>query len=87
MTICGQMSTWYSKTRCVCETQMPPIMANSKEGQDHKEIYFDTSGKIWSQEMMMCDMEALIGMTNVNFLCFELSIIKVKKLHTNRKIL
>ena len=25
------------KTRCVCETQMPPIMANSNEGQDHKD--------------------------------------------------
>ena len=25
------------QTRCVCETQMPPIMANSKDGQGHKD--------------------------------------------------
>ena len=25
-------------TRCVCETQMPPIMANSKDGKGHKDI-------------------------------------------------
>ena len=51
---------------------MPPIMANSKEGQDHKDKYFDTSRKILSQEMTMCNMEALVSypkevMTNVNF--------------------
>ena len=34
------------ETRCVCETQMPPIMANSNEGQDHKDKYFDTSRNI-----------------------------------------
>ena len=49
------------KTRCVCETQMPPIMANSNEGQDHKDKYFDTSRKILSQEMTMCKMEALVS--------------------------
>ena len=51
---------------------MPPIMANSNEGQDHKDKYFDTSRKILSQEMIMYNMEALISyflevMTNVNF--------------------
>ena len=51
---------------------MPPIMANSNEGQDHKHKYFDTSRKILSQEMTMCNMEALVSypkevMTNVNF--------------------
>ena len=30
-------------TRCVCETQMPPIMANSKDGHGHKDKYLDTS--------------------------------------------
>ena len=30
------------KTRCVCETQMPPIMANSKDGLGHKDKYLDT---------------------------------------------
>ena len=39
---------------------MPPIMANSKDGQDHKDIYFDTSEKILSQEMTVCNMKALI---------------------------
>ena len=33
-------------------------MANSKEGQDHKDKYFDTSKKILSQEMTMYNMEA-----------------------------
>ena len=37
---------------------MPPIMANSNEGQDHKDKYFDTSRKILSQEMIMYNMEA-----------------------------
>ena len=46
-------------------------MANSKDGQDHKDKYFDTSKKTLSQEMAMCNMEVLIfyfleGMTNVN---------------------
>ena len=50
------------KTRCVRETQMPPIMANSKDGQDHKDKYLDTSRKILSkmQEMLMCNIKALI---------------------------
>ena len=47
-------------TRCVCETQMPTIMANSKDGQGHKDKYLDTSRKIVSQEMLMCNMTALI---------------------------
>ena len=33
-------------------------MANSNEGQDHKDKYFDTSRKILSQEMIMYNMEA-----------------------------
>ena len=31
------------KTRCDWETQMPPIMADSKDGQGHKDKYLDTS--------------------------------------------
>ena len=51
---------------------MPTIMANSNEGQDHKDKHFDTSRKILSQEMTMCNMEALVSyllevMTNVIF--------------------
>ena len=38
---------------------MPPIMANSKDGQGHKDKYLDTSRKILSQEMLMCNMKAL----------------------------
>ena len=45
---------------CLWNT-MPPIMANSNEGQDHKEKYYDTSRKILSQEMTMCNMEALLS--------------------------
>ena len=37
---------------------MPPIMANSNKGQDHKDKYFNTSRKILSQEMIMYNMEA-----------------------------
>ena len=53
---------------------MPPIMANSKEGQDHKDKYLDTSRKILSQEMTISNMEALVSypkevMTKVNFFC------------------
>ena len=48
------------ETRCVCETQKPPMKANSKDGQDHKDIYYDTSEKILSQEMTVCNMAALI---------------------------
>ena len=40
---------------------MPPMMANSNKGQDHKDKYFDTSRKILSQEMSMCYMEALVS--------------------------
>ena len=46
--------------------------ANSNEGEDHKDKYFDNSRKILSQEMTMCNMEALASylsevMTNVIF--------------------
>ena len=48
------------KTRCVRETQMPPITANSKDGQDHKDKYMDTFTKILSQEMLtFCNMKVL----------------------------
>ena len=44
----------------VCETQIPPLMANFNDGQDHKDKYFDTSRKILQQEMAICSIEALI---------------------------
>ena len=34
--------------------------SNSKDSQDHKDIYFDTTRKIFSQKITMCNMEALI---------------------------
>ena len=37
---------------------MPPIMANSNKGQDHKDKYFDTSKKVLSLEMTMYNIEA-----------------------------
>ena len=55
----GEITCTY--TRCVCETQIPQIMANSIDGQDHKDKYFDTSKKILSQEMTMCNMETVIS--------------------------
>ena len=43
------LKTWWIKriitTKCVCESHMPPIMANSKDGQGHKDKYFDTVGR------------------------------------------
>ena len=39
---------------------MPLIMANSKDGLGLKDKYLDTSRKILSQEMLMCNMKALI---------------------------
>ena len=47
------------KTRCICETQMPPIIANSKDGLGYKNKYVDTGRKILSQEIT-CNMKALI---------------------------
>ena len=38
---------------------MPPIMSNSKDGQGHKDKYLDTSKKILSQEILMCNMKSL----------------------------
>ena len=38
---------------------MPPIMANSKDGQGHKDKYLDTSRKTLSQEMLICNIKAL----------------------------
>ena len=55
------------RTGCVCETQMPPIMANSKDGQGHKDK--NTSRKILSQEMLMCNMNALILLFRSNDKC------------------
>ena len=43
---------------------MPPIMANSEDGRGHKDKYLDTSRKILSQEMHMCNMKALIFKKN-----------------------
>ena len=39
---------------------MPQIMANSIDGQGYKNKYLDTSRKILSQEMLICNMKALI---------------------------
>ena len=71
---------------------MPPIMANSNEGQDQKDKYFDTSRKILSQEMTICNMEALVSyfsevMTNVNSFLLNWSKMKIKRLSTYKKVL
>ena len=50
-------------TRCVCEKKMPPIMANSKDGQGHKDKYFDIRRNIVSQEMLNCNMKAALALT------------------------
>ena len=40
---CFSIFTKHWLTRCVCETQMSLTMTNSKDGQDHKNKYVDTS--------------------------------------------
>ena len=66
------MGEWSNpvKTRCVCETQMPPIMANSKDGQGHKDKYLDTSRMIVSRNAHVqyesSNIYYLEVMTNVN---------------------
>ena len=44
---------------CLCNTNAPD-MANSKYGQGHKDKYLDSSRKILSREMLMCNMKALM---------------------------
>ena len=59
------------KTRCVCETQMPPIMANSKYGQGHKDNYLDTVGRSCHEKCSCAylshNLSNLEVMTKVNF--------------------
>ena len=58
-------------------------MAYSKDGQDHKDIYIDTSRKILSQEMTTCNMKALI----LNFYVLEvMTDVNLKKNWSNVKI-
>ena len=45
------------KTRCVCETQMPLVMANFTDGQGHKGKY---QYKDLVKEMLMFNMKARI---------------------------
>ena len=60
---------------------MLPIMANSKDGQSHKDKYLDTSRKILSQEMLMCIMKAL-ALTVQNLL----ARLKFSKNESNSKV-
>ena len=74
---------------CLWNT-MPAIMVISNEGHDHKDKYFDTSRKILSQEMTMCNIKALVSyfsevMTNVIFFKNWLKV-KTKRLSTYKNI-
>ena len=69
---------------------MSPRMANSNDGQDHKDKFFDTSRKILSQEMTMSNAEALVSYFKKSWqMSFFLywSNVKVKRISTNKKIL
>ena len=63
---------------------MSPIMANSNEGQDHKDKFFDTSRKILSQEMTMYNIEAftILSLRSYDdfFLIGQMSRSKIKYL-------
>ena len=69
------------------KTRMPLIMANSKYSQVHKDKYLDTSTKILSQKMLMCNMEALMFIILLQIKIIFMSNVKVKRFNTNRKIL
>ena len=45
----------------------PLIMAYSKDGPDHKNIYFDISRKILSQEMIMCNIHVKYQSSKILF--------------------
>ena len=49
-----------NETRCVCEKTNASDIGQFKDGQDHKDKYFDTSRKILSQEMTVYNVEALL---------------------------
>ena len=49
----------FLRKRCVCETQMLPMMANFKDDQVHMDKCLDISSKILSQKMLMRDIKAL----------------------------
>ena len=38
---------------------MPPILANFKDSQGHKDKYLDTNRNFLSEEMFTCNMKAL----------------------------
>ena len=44
----------FSYINMICETQMPPMMTNSKDSQDHKDKYLNTGRKI-----LLLDNEAV----------------------------
>ena len=64
---------------------MPPVMANSNEGQDNKDKYFDTSRNILSQEMIMYNMEAFSILSLISCY-FNWSNVKAKRLSIYKKI-
>ena len=51
-------------------------MANSKDGQNHKDNNFDISKKILSQKMTICNMEALIFILAVNTYVIYFKLVK-----------
>ena len=49
------------QTKCVCETQLPPVMANNfKDSQGHKENTLIPVQNIFSQEMLMYNRKAQV---------------------------
>ena len=61
-------------------------MANSIYGQGHEDKDLDTSKKNLSQEMLMCNMKALIFLILLQiFFFFMISNVKVKRFRTNER--
>ena len=81
---CYEIVDFHLQTKYVCETQMPMITANAKDGQNNKDKYLNTSRKILSQEMGMCRMKALIqiDLQKVFFLLFLVCFLRFFHKHS-----
>ena len=57
-------------TILACETQMPPIMVNSKDGKVHKDRYLDTIRTSLTHKMLVYNMKTLISIMYL-LLCID----------------
>ena len=65
---------------------MPPIIANSKDGQGQKDKYLDTNRKILSQEMGVCPVVRRFTSPKVHLVIFEINQGSLVRRFTNPKL-